>query len=128
MIQPPAKPTSHPVPFGRPTLRSAALVLAVLTAGIASASSLAAQPQQPHQLCKSGHNYDQSKGLCYDPAVAYKADIPKKEGSSGEGFFSGLGLGLGGISFCQYGDKHVGSGDQAYCESRRTGEAYPASR
>lgn len=101
---------------------------AVSSGGVASAPAFA--QQQPHQLCKPGHNYDQPKGLCYDPAAAYKADIPKSEDSGG-GIFSGIGssLGLGNtLSFCQYGDQHVGSGDQAYCVSRRTGQPYPASR
>jgi hypothetical protein len=104
-------------------LASAAIVLTL------DASPAAAQQQQPPQLCKPGHNYDQPKGLCYDPSTAYKANIPKDE--DGGGFLSGIGssLGLGNmISLCQYGDKHVGTGDQAYCVSRRTGEAYPAGR
>lgn len=103
------------------------LVAATATAVLGGASPAAAQ--QPPQLCKPGHNYDQPKGLCYDPAAAYKANIPKD--AEGGGFLSGIGntLGLGNIiSLCQYGDKHVGTGDQAYCVSRRTGEPYPAGR
>ena len=121
------------MPFISPHFsRSSFVALALALGGIFGTPERgSAQQPQPHQLCKPGHNYDQSKGLCYDPAVAYKADIPKEaEGSSG-GFLSGIGsgLGLGSIvSLCQYGDKHVGSGDQAYCVSRRTGQAYPATR
>ena len=90
----------------------------------------AASPAMAEDFCKPGHNYDRAKGLCYDPGTAYKADIPKAENTTG-GILGGLGdsLGLGGaLSLCQYGDKHVGSGDQAYCVSRRTGQAYPAGR
>jgi hypothetical protein len=89
-----------------------------------------ASPAAAEDFCKPGHNYDLAKGLCYDPGTAYKADIPKSENATGgvlSGISSGLGLG-GALSLCQYGDKHVGSGDQAYCVSRRTGQAYPASR
>ncbi len=130
MIRSTAYPTPNSVPsVKRPMIISAALALAVvaLTAFI---GAIPVAAQQPPQLCKPGHNLDQTKGLCYDPATAYKADIPKSEDATG-GFLSGIGntLGLGNvISLCQYGDKHVGTGDQAYCVSRRTGEAYPASR
>ncbi len=115
-----------------PRRASIATSTAMLALTIAAAFALdvapAAAQQQPPQLCKPGHNLDQAKGLCYDPSAAYKANIPKDE--EGGGFLSGLGnsLGLGGVSLCQYGDKHVGWGDQAYCVSRRTGEAYPAGR
>lgn len=97
----------------------------LLTAWTATASIATAEA-----FCKPGHNHDRAKGLCYDPATAYKADIPKPENATG-GILSGLGssLGLGGaLSLCQYGDQHVGSGDQAYCVNRRTGQAYPAGR
>jgi len=97
---------------------------------IAIAWMATASPAAAEDFCKPGHNYDRAKGLCYDPSAAYKADIPKSEDSTG-GILSGLGstLGLGGaLSLCQYGDKHVGSGDQAYCVSKRTGQAYPAGR
>lgn len=97
---------------------------------LATGAAMPASAQQPPQLCKPGHNYDQAKGLCYDPGTAYKANIPKDESSSG-GFLSGFSstLGLGGtLSLCNYGDQHVGSGDQAYCVNRRTGQAYPATR
>lgn len=115
--------------------RSARVALAVLVLIAASAmvgSLIGTSPvaAQAPQLCKPGHNYDQAKGLCYDPAAAYKADIPKSEDATG-GILSGIGssLGLGSmISLCNYGDKHVGSGDQAYCVNRRTGQAYPAGR
>lgn len=92
--------------------------------GTATSSAMA------EDFCKPGHNYDRAKGLCYDPGAAYKAETPKAEDATG-GILSGLGgrLGLGGtLSLCQYGDQHVGSGDQAYCVSRRTGQAYPAGR
>jgi ABC-type Fe2+-enterobactin transport system substrate-binding protein len=112
---------------------SRALTLTILIAGVLALASpliaTSASAQAP-QLCKPGHNYDQAKGLCYDPGAAYKADIPKSENATG-GILSGIGSGLGlggGVSLCQYGDKHVGSGDQAYCVSRRTGQAYPAGR
>lgn len=109
----------------------ACLPMVCLIAGVTLASPFIAGPAdaQELQLCKPGHNYDQGKGLCYDPAAAYKADIPKSENATG-GILSGIGdtLGLGGLSLCQYGDKHVGSGDQAYCVNRRTGQAYPAGR
>jgi hypothetical protein len=110
-----------------------AVAATVLIAGaLALASPLIVTPAaaQAPQLCKPGHNYDETKGLCYDPATAYKADIPKSENATG-GILSGIGntLGLGNtLSLCQYGDKHVGSGDQAYCVNRRTGQAYPAGR
>jgi hypothetical protein len=126
--------TDHVPPHSLHIARLTALwtALALITATVATAVLVDASPaaaQQPPQLCKPGHNYDQPKGLCYDPAAAYKANIPKDE--EGGGFLSGIGntLGLGNIiSLCQYGDKHVGTGDQAYCVSRRTGEAYPAGR
>lgn len=89
-----------------------------------------ASPAMAEDFCKPGHNYDRVKGLCYDPGTAYKADIPKAENTAG-GILGGLSdsLGLGGVlSLCQYGDKHVGSGDQAYCVSKRTGQPYPAGR
>lgn len=106
-----------------------AILLAVV-AGLASPLATSPAAAQAPQLCKPGHNYDQAKGLCYDPGAAYKADIPKSENATG-GILSGIGntLGLGGgLSLCQYGDQHVGSGDQAYCVNRRTGQAYPAGR
>ena len=132
-IAPAPAPDSH-----RPKLAGVGLSLCLTLAAITGAAALAtgpasaqpAQQQPPHQLCKPGHNYDQAKGLCYDPAAAYKANIPKDEDGGG-GFFSGIGssLGLGGaVSLCQYGDKHVGWGDDAYCVSRKTGQAYPATR
>ncbi len=99
-----------------------------ITLAVAAAMPASAQ-QEATQLCKPGHNYDQAKGLCYDPGIAYKAN-PKDESSSG-GFLSGFNstLGLSGtLSLCNYGDQHVGSGDQAYCVNRRTGQAYPATR
>lgn len=107
---------------GRRWILPAAFLLAAWTA--------AASPTRAEDFCKPGHNYDRAKGLCYDPGTAYKADIPKSENATGgilSGFGSSLGLG-GALSLCQYGDKHVGSGDQAYCVSRRTGQAYPAGR
>ena len=109
------------------TIRAGFLASALLMAvWIGSAAS----PAMAEDFCKPGHNYDRVKGLCYDPGTAYKADIPKAENTAG-GILGGLGesLGLGGtLSLCQYGDQHVGSGDQAYCVSRRTGQAYPAGR
>jgi len=90
----------------------------------------AASPSLAEGFCKPGHAYDQAKGLCYDPAAAYKPDVPKGENTTGgilSGISSGLGL-SGGLSLCQYGDKHVGSGEHAYCVSKRTGQAYPAGR
>lgn len=103
----------------------------ILTAAILLAAGIVtASPSKAEDFCKPGHAYDQAKGLCYDPATAYKPDVPKGESTTG-GILSGINksLGLtGGLSLCQYGDKHVGSGDQAYCVSRRTGEAYPAGR
>jgi len=103
----------------------------LITVAWAATAMPASAQQQPSQLCKPGHNYDQVKGLCYDPSTAYKANIPKDEDGGSGGFLSGIGstLGLGGaLSLCQYGDQHVGSGDQAYCVSRRTGQTYPATR
>lgn len=107
-----------------------AAILLTVVAGLASPFATSPVAAQAPQLCKPGHNYDQAKGLCYDPGNAYKADIPKSEDATGgilSGISNGLGLG-GGLSLCQYGDKHVGSGDQAYCVNRRTGQAYPAGR
>jgi hypothetical protein len=100
------------------------------TAFLVAATWALTSPAAAEDFCKPGHNYDRAKGLCYDPGTAYKADIPKSENATGgvlNGISSSLGLG-GALSLCQYGDKHVGSGDQAYCVSRRTGQAYPASR
>ena len=125
----PPRPPTAAAHRRRASLAIAALALiaaAVLVSPVATTPAAA----QAIQLCKPGHNYDQAKGLCYDPAAAYKADIPKSENATG-GILSGIGdtLGLGGgLSLCQYGDKHVGSGDQAYCVNRRTGQAYPAGR
>ena len=103
----------------------------ILSAAVIMAAWIgAASPVMAEDFCKPGHAYDQAKGLCYDPATAYKPDIPKGESSTG-GFLSGINssLGLsGGLSLCQYGDKHVGSGEQAYCLSKRSGQAYPAGR
>ena len=115
-----------------PYAHVAIAALALIAASVIPGSPIGTAPAaaQAPQLCKPGHNYDQAKGLCYDPGTAYKADIPKSEDATG-GILSGIGntLGLGGgLSLCQYGDKHVGSGDQAYCVNRRTGQAYPAGR
>lgn len=115
-----------------PNARCLLLAASCLTAiAVAGAVMPASAQQDASQLCKPGHNYDQAKGLCYDPSAAYKANIPKDEDGGSGGFLSGIGstLGLGSaLSLCQYGDQHVGSGDQAYCVSRRTGQAYPATR
>ncbi len=122
-------PTSDPGRAAGHWFALPAAPVALLIA-VALASPFAVAPAVAQQLCRPGHNHDQAKGLCYDPATAYKADIPKSENATG-GILSGIGgsLGLGGaLSLCQYGDKHVGSGDQAYCVNRRTGQAYPASR
>lgn len=103
----------------------------ILTAAILLAAGIVtASPSKAEDFCKPGHAYDRAKGLCYDPVTAYKPDVPKGESTTGgilSGINSSLGL-TGGLSLCQYGDKHVGSGEQAYCVSRRTGEAYPAGR
>ena len=103
-------------------------ILAAIT--LMASGIITASPGAAEDFCKSGHAYDRVKGLCYDPATAYKPDVPKSENTT-SGILSGINssLGLtGGLSLCQYGDKHVGSGDQAYCVSRRTGEAYLAGR
>ena len=114
----------------RETRRATRHLIAPAAALLVLMSWAAASPAAAEDFCKPGHNYDRVKGLCYDPGTAYKADIPKSENVTG-GILSGLGdsLGLGGaLSLCQYGDQHVGSGDQAYCVNRRTGKAYPAGR
>lgn len=120
---------SHPNPnrHSQPQAYRTAILAAVV---IVAAGIVTASPSAAEDFCKPGHAYDRAKGLCYDPAAAYKPDVPKSENTTGgilSGINSSLGL-TGGLSLCQYGDKHVGTGDQAYCVSRRTGEAYPAGR
>ena len=109
-------------------IRLSTLAAAVLIAWAA------ATPAAAEGYCKSGDNYDEAKGLCYAPSAAYKPEVPTggaAPGSTGS-WLPSLGGLTGGIAgraaFCQYGDRLVGSGDQAYCVSKNTGKPYPAGR
>lgn len=101
---------------------------------LALSSTASFQPAAAEGYCKSGDNYDEAKGLCYAPAAAYKPDVPM--GAAAPGSTGSWVPSLGGITsgiagkavFCQYGDRLVGSGDQAYCVSKNTGKPYPAGR
>lgn len=114
------------------------LVLAALAFGVLMASPAhAADP-----LCKPGHVLDETRGLCYDPAAAYRPNIPPQQPILGSGnapapapatdaakagsggFFGWLGE---QARFCRYGDRQVGSGDAAYCVGR-DGKPYPAGK
>lgn len=96
-------------------------------------------------LCKPGHVLDASRQLCYDPAAAYRPNVPAQqslfggsaandasksspsaapESSSGGGFFGWLS---DQMRFCRYGDRQVGSGDAAYCVGQ-DGKSYPAGK
>ncbi len=107
------------------------IVLLALAAIALSAALAAAVPASAEGYCKAGDHYDEAKGLCYAPAAAYKPDVPKGESPTGSWIPS-----LGGITssiagkavFCQYGDRLVGSGDQAYCVAKATNKPYPAGR
>ncbi|HEU0070438.1 MAG TPA: hypothetical protein VFS04_04010 [Alphaproteobacteria bacterium] len=112
-------------------IRSSAL--AALTVLVAAAS-VAPSAASAEGYCKSGDNYDEAKGLCYAPAAAYKPDVPM--GAAAPGSTGSWLPSLGGITssiagkaaFCNYGDRLVGSGDQAYCVSKATNKPYPAGR
>ncbi len=108
--------------------------LAVLALGMAAAA-----PASAEGYCKAGDYYDEAKGLCYVPTAAYKPEVPQNNvmgggaapGSTGSWIPSlgGLTSGIAGrAAFCQYGDRLVGSGDQAYCLSKATNKPYPAGR
>lgn len=109
-------------------IRLSALAAAVLTVLVF------ATPAAAEGYYKAGDNYDEAKGLCYAPSAAYKPDVPAGSappGSTGSWLPSlgGLTSGIAGrAAFCQYGDRLVGSGDQAYCVSKATGKPYPAGR
>ncbi|HEY4134263.1 MAG TPA: hypothetical protein VGO34_03520 [Alphaproteobacteria bacterium] len=103
--------------------------IALFALAAAAVLSIAAAPAQAEGYCKDGHNFDEEKGLCYDPAAAYKPDVPKGESSSGSSSWLPSLSGLGGKAvLCNYGDRLVGSGDQAYCVSKATNKPYPAGR
>lgn len=88
-------------------------------------------PGQAEGYCARGHHFDEAKGLCYDPQSAYRPNVPRGESVSGGVLpgLAGLGQAVGGRAvLCQYGDRLVGSGDQAYCVSRVSGKPYPAGR
>lgn len=109
--------------------------LAVLALGAASAAA----PARAEGYCKSGDNYDEAKGLCYTPSTAYKPEVPLNSVTGGGAAPGSTGSwipSLGGLTnsiagkavFCNYGDRLVGSGDQAYCVSKATNKPYPAGR
>jgi hypothetical protein len=106
---------------------------AVLFALAAIALS-AAMPARAEGYCKTGDNFDEAKGLCYTPSAAYKPDVPT--GGAAPGSTGSWIPSLGGVTnsiagkavFCNYGDRLVGSGDQAYCVSKATNKPYPAGR
>jgi hypothetical protein len=103
------------------------LALAVLTLG-AAATGMTARAEG---YCKAGDHYDEAKGLCYPPAAAYRPDVPKGDTPTGSWLPSlgGITSGIAGKAvFCNYGDRLVGSGDQAYCVSKTTNKPYPAGR
>jgi hypothetical protein len=99
-------------------------------------------------LCKPGHVLDSGHGVCYDPATAYRPNVPQQQpifGSSAPadaksqpqagapaqasktsdgGIFGWLG---DQARFCRFGDRQVGSGDAAYCVDR-AGKTYPAGK
>jgi hypothetical protein len=114
-------------------------VLLALAAAAASASAVAL-PAAAEGYCKAGDNFDEAKGLCYAPAAAYKPAVPHNGPAGGTptgGWLPSLGgFGKNGILgavadkavFCNYGDRLVGSGDQAYCVAKATGKPYPAGR
>lgn len=122
------------------------LAVALLCGGLVVAAS-AAQAADP--LCKPGHVLDESRLLCYDPAAAYRPNVPAQQpifggsasqtapspaapsggapassSGSGGGFFGWLG---DQARFCRYGDRQVGSGNSAYCVGR-DGKSYPAGK
>jgi hypothetical protein len=106
------------------------VVLFALTVLALSAVSAGA-PARAEGYCKTGDNYDEAKGLCYTPSAAYKPDVPKGESPTGSWVPSlgGITSGIAGKAvFCNYGDRLVGSGDQAYCVSKATNKPYPAGR
>jgi hypothetical protein len=122
------------------------LIAAALIAGFAAAPT--AQAADP--LCKPGHVLDETRALCYDPATAYRPNVPAQQSlfggsaapaapaptnapasapaasssDSGGGFFGWLS---DQARFCNYGDKQVGKGDAAYCQTR-DGKVYPAGK
>jgi hypothetical protein len=125
------------------------LILAALAGAVVTAAPSVAHAAGP--LCKPGHVLDAAHGLCYDPAAAYRPNIPAQQPVFGSGSpptaappeaapmapgpaaspsRSGRGL-LGWLGdqarFCRYGDKQVGSGDAAYCVGR-DGKPYPAGK
>jgi hypothetical protein len=106
-------------------IRPIALFALAATAILSIAATAA--PAQAEGYCKAGHNFVEEKGLCYDPSAAYKPDVPKGETSSSSWVPSLSGLG-GKAVLCNYGDRLVGSGDQAYCVSKNTNKPYPAGR
>lgn len=112
--------------------------LAALTVLVAAAS-VTPSAARAEGYCKSGDNYDEAKGLCYAPTAAYKPDVPQNSvmgGAAAPGSTGSWLPSLGGMTssiagkaaFCNYGDRLVGSGDQAYCVSKATNKPYPAGR
>jgi len=102
-------------------------------------------------LCKPGHVLDSGHGVCYDPATAYRPNVPQQQPvfgssaaaeakpqdqagasaapaqtsqSSSGGIFGWLG---DQARFCRFGDRQVGNGDAAYCVDRG-GKTYPAGK
>ena len=104
------------------------MIRSVILSALADVA-LGAASAQAEGYCKAGDNFDEAKGLCYAPATAYKPDVPKGETPTGSWLPSlgGITSGIAGKAvFCQYGDRLVGSGDQAYCVSKATNKPYPA--
>jgi hypothetical protein len=110
------------------------MIRPVVLFALAAIALSAAAPAQAEGYCKTGDNFDEAKGLCYTPSAAYKPDVPT--GGAAPGSTGSWVPSLGGLTnsiagkavFCNYGDRLVGSGDQAYCVSKATNKPYPAGR
>ncbi|MGE5538632.1 MAG: hypothetical protein ACM30I_08425 [Gemmatimonas sp.] len=122
-------------------MRTAAALALTLAVAQGAASSARAEADE---LCKPGHLLDRERNVCYDPATAYRPNVPPQTPvfgsgpqadakpqsapatpkSGGSGFLGWLG---DQARFCRFGDRQVGSGDAAYCVDRN-GRSYPAGK